>query len=123
MRVVTVTDETRGTVIGNRIEVAETSLTRMVGLLGRRGLNAGEGLWIRPSSGVHTFFMRFSIDVIGLDKEMKVVKLWRRLVPYRVTSVSMTLSSVIELGPGAIDVCHVQIGDRLTIASGASTQG
>ena len=122
MRVVTVTDETRGTVIGDRIEVAETSLTRMVGLLGRRGLNAGEGLWIRPSSGVHTFFMKFSIDVIGLDKDLQVVRLWRRLVPYRVTSVSMKLSSVIELGPGAIDACQVQVGDRLAIASGAGTK-
>src|ERR1700743_2320159 len=123
MRVVTVTDETRGTVIGNRIEVAETSLTRMVGLLGRRGLNAGEGLWIRPSSGVHTFFMKFSIDVIGLDREMNVVRLWRRLVPWRVTSVSLKLNSVIELGPGAIDACQVQIGDRLAIASGVGAQG
>jgi len=67
--------------------------------------------------------MRFSIDVIGLDKDLKVVKLWRRLVPYRVTSVSMKLSSVIELGPGAIDECQVQMGDRLAITSGARTQG
>jgi uncharacterized protein len=123
MRVITVTDETHGTVIGDRIEIADTSLTRMVGLLGRRGLNAGEGLWIRPSSGVHTFFMRFSIDVIGLDKGMKVVRLWRRLVPYRVTSVSLQLNSVIELGPGAIDDCQVEIGDQLSFAAVVEASG
>ena len=119
MRVVGITDETRRTVIGNRIEIADTSLSRMVGLLGRRGLNAGEGLWIRPSSGVHTFFMRFSIDVIGLDKQMKVIKLWRRLVPYRVTSVSVKLSSVIELRAGAIDGCQVELGDQLAMTAAA----
>ena len=66
----------------------------MVGLLGKRGLNAGEGLWIKPSSGVHTLGMMFGIDVIGLDKELRVVKLWPRLVPFRVTSVSLKIRSV-----------------------------
>ena len=79
MRVVTVTDETRETVIGSQIEIANTSLSRMFGLLGRRGLSTGEGLWIKPSSGVHTFGMMFAIDVIGLDKNLRVVKLWPRL--------------------------------------------
>jgi uncharacterized membrane protein (UPF0127 family) len=115
MRVVTVTDETRETVIGSQIEVANTSLSRMFGLLGRRGLNAGEGLWIKPSSGVHTFGMMFPIDVIGLDKNLRVVKLWPRLVPFRVTSVNFKVSSVIELGAGQISECGVQLGDQLRV--------
>ena len=116
MRVVTVTDTTRGTVIGDRIQVAETSLSRMVGLLGKRGLNAGGGLWIRPSSGVHTVGMMFSIDVIGLDKELRVVKLWPNLVPFRVTSVSLKIRSVIELEAGSIAACQVEMGDLLHIS-------
>jgi uncharacterized protein len=116
MRVVTVTDTTRGTVIGDRVEVADTSLSRMVGLLGRRGLNAGGGLWIMPSSGVHTLGMMFSIDVIGLDKELRVVKLWPRLVPFRVTSVSLKVRSVVELEAGRIEACQVQLGDLLRIS-------
>lgn len=116
MRVVTVTDTTRGTVIGDRVEVADTSLSRMVGLLGRRGLNAGGGLWIMPSSGVHTLGMMFSIDVIGLDKELRVVKLWPRLVPFRVTSVSLKVRSVVELEAGRIEACQVQLGDLLQIS-------
>jgi uncharacterized protein len=115
MRVVTVTNQTRETVIGDQITVADTSLSRMIGLLGKRGLNAGEGLWIRPSSGVHTIGMKFAIDVIGLDKNLRVVKLWPRLVPFRVTSVSLKVQSVIELGAGRIAECQVQLGDLLKV--------
>jgi uncharacterized protein len=115
MRVVTVTNQTRETVIGSQITIADTSLSRMIGLLGKRGLNAGEGLWIKPSSGVHTIGMKFAIDVVGLDKNLRVVKLWPRLVPFRVTSVSLKVRSVIELGAGRIAECQVQLGDLLEV--------
>jgi uncharacterized membrane protein (UPF0127 family) len=108
---------TRKSSVGESIELADTSLTRMFGLLGRRGLDAGGGLWIRPSSGVHTFFMRFRIDVIGLDRELKVIKVWRCLAPFRVTSVSMKMDSVIELPCGAIKRSETQVGDQLEIVS------
>ena len=110
-----VSNTTRGTAVGESIELADTSLKRMFGLLGRRGLDAGEGLWIKPSSGVHTFGMAFKIDVIGLDRDHKVIKLWRCLVPFRVTSVSIKLKSVIELPCGTIKGSQTQIGDQLLI--------
>ena len=110
-----VTNLTRSTVVGDNIELADTSLKRMFGLLGRRGLDAGGGLWIKPSSGVHTFGMAFSIDVVGLDRDLKVIKLWRCLVPYRVTSVSFRLRSVIELPCGAIEQAQLQLGDQIQI--------
>ena len=115
MRVVRVINQTRDTIIGSQVTIADTSLSRMFGLLGKRGLSAGEGLWIKPSSGVHTVGMKFTIDVIGLDNELKVVKLWRNLVPYRLTSVSWKMKSVIELPAGRIDECQVEVGDTLTI--------
>jgi uncharacterized membrane protein (UPF0127 family) len=87
----------------------------MFGLLGRRGLDTGGGLWIRPSSGVHTFGMAFTIDVVGLDSNLKVIKLWRSLVPFRVTAVSMKLKSVIELPSGTITATQMQLGDQLQI--------
>ncbi len=115
MQLVSVSDATRGTLLGSRVQIADTSLTRMVGLLGKRGLDAGGGLWITPSSGVHTFFMRFPIDVIGLDKDLRVLRLWSGLVPYRVTSVSLQLRSVLELPAGCIAACGVRVGDTLQI--------
>lgn len=112
-----VTNTTRGTTVGHKVELANTSLTRMFGLLGRKGLDTGGGLWIKPSSGVHTFFMAFSIDVIGLDSNLNVVKLWHCLPPFRLTSVSMKVKSVIELPCGAIKAATVQVGDRLEITA------
>ena len=113
MRRVEIVDETRGTMIGDRIAVAETSIARIVGLLGKHTLAAGAGLWIRPSSGVHTFGMKFPIDVIGLDADLKVLRLWESLSPQRLTSVSLRLRSVIELPPGRIAECNVALGDKL----------
>jgi uncharacterized protein len=92
----------------------------MFGLLGRRGLAAGGGLWIKPSSGVHTFGMAFSIDVVGLDRDLKVIKLWRCLRPFRLTSISLKLKSVIELPCGAISESQMQLGDQLHIASSSA---
>ena len=114
-----VTNTTRSTVVGDSIELADTSLKRMFGLLGRRGLDAGGGLWIKPSSGVHTFGMAFGIDVVGLDRDLKIIKLWRCLPPFRVTSISLKLRSVIELPCGAISQSQMQIGDQLQILSAA----
>ena len=59
--------------------------------------------------------MRFAIDVIGLDKELRVLKTWEELVPFRLTSVSVKMRSVIELPPGQIAACDVQVGDKLSI--------
>jgi len=92
-------------------------MTRLFGLLGRRGLDAGGGLWIKPSSGIHTFFMLFSIDAVGLDSNLKVIKLWRCLVPWRVTSVSFKMNSVLELPCGVITQSGTEVGDQLQISS------
>ncbi|MFT4111381.1 DUF192 domain-containing protein [Silvibacterium sp.] len=113
MRVVSVRNETTGRSIGGQILVADSSFTRMRGLLGRRNLDTGEGLWIRPSSGVHTFGMKFAIDVIGLDRKRRVVRLWNALVPNRLTSVSWKISSVVELPAGMIAESGTEIGHTL----------
>jgi uncharacterized membrane protein (UPF0127 family) len=115
MRLVKVTNTDRNTVIGDQVELADTSLTRLFGLLGKKHLDIGRGLWIKPSSGVHTFFMSIPIDVIGIDRSGNVVKLWQNLVPWRMTSVSTRLHSVIELPAGRIAACNTQQGDKLMI--------
>jgi hypothetical protein len=112
-----VANVTRGTTVGESIELADTSFSRMFGLLGRRGLDAGGGLWIKPSSGVHTFGMAFTIDVVGLDRDLKVIKLWRCLAPFRLTSVSLKMKSVLELPSGTIAQTQMQVGDQLLITA------
>ena len=103
--------------MGERVELADTSLTRDHGLLGTLGLDAGGGVWIRQLYRVHTCFMRFRIDVIGLDRELKVMKVWRCLAPFRVTSVSLKMNSVVELPCGTIKRSETQVGDQLEIAA------
>ncbi len=102
--------------LGRAIEIADTSFRRMKGLLGRSGLAAGSGLWIRPSSGVHTLFMSFPIDVVGLDTQYRVVHLWPVLKPWRITRVSLAIKTVLELPAGTIAATGVQVGDLLRIA-------
>jgi uncharacterized membrane protein (UPF0127 family) len=97
MKNLRITIPAKAVTVGARIGLADTSMTRLFGLLGKRGLEAGSGILIRPSNGVHTFFMQFPIDVVGVDRDLRVVKLWPRLVPWRVTSVSRKVQSVIEL--------------------------
>jgi uncharacterized protein len=106
-------DRTSGTTIGIEITIADTSLTRLVGLLGRRQLDAGRGLLIRPSCGIHTFGMLFSIDAVALSRDLRVVKLWPRLAPFRVTSLQRKAHSILELPAGQICHCRIHVGDQL----------
>ena len=113
IRTCTLYNHTRGNVAGHRIGYADRSLSRLVGLLGRRRLDAGEGIWIRPSSGIHTFAMAFAIDVIGLDRELRVVRLWPNLRPWRIPMPSLRITSVVELAAGEISMRGINLGDLL----------
>ena len=73
-----------GTVVCSRCEVADRALKRMRGLLGRRGLEPGGGMLITPAPSVMTFFMRFPIDVVFLDRERRIVGISHTLRPWRV---------------------------------------
>ena len=113
MRKIKVVNLANGFVVGTEISVADDSLTRLVGLMGKRGLEPGHGLLITPSSGVHTFGMRFPIDVVGLSSDMVVVGLWPELKPYRLSGISLKMKSVLELPPGQIQRCGISIGHQL----------
>ena len=69
-----VTNPARSTVLASRLEVADSGPKRNKGLLGREGLAPGEGLWIVPCESVHTFFMRFPIDLVYLDRKNRIKK-------------------------------------------------
>ena len=102
-----------GTVVARGCELADTSLKRMRGLLGRDALGAGSGLWIRPCNSVHTWFMRFPIDVIFLDSEASVVRIEPELKPWRMTRIVLSARSVLELEAGAAKRAGLKPGDRL----------
>lgn len=112
---VAVLNTTRNTVLGQRIWVAETSLSRLVGLLGKRGLEPGTGLLIFPSQAIHTVAMRFTIDVVFLDRNWRVVYLRPALVPFRMTAIHWKARCVLELPTGVIAGTSTSIGDQLSI--------
>src|SRR5580693_9041969 len=100
-------NRTKTNTIGTQIAVAETSLTRLIGLAGRSRLDAGCGLLIRPSSGIHTFGMLFAIDVVALSKDLRVLKLWHCLLPFRMTGINLKTRSMLELPAGVISACEM----------------
>jgi uncharacterized membrane protein (UPF0127 family) len=80
------------------------------------GFPAGEALWIVPCRGVHTFAMRFPIDVIYLDSDKVVVHLEENLRPWRLAAVRMRAASVLELPGSTLTATHTAIGDEIEIA-------
>jgi uncharacterized protein len=105
---------TRGTVLASRLEVAGTGETRRKGLLGRNSLEPGGGLWIAPCESVHTFFMRFAIDLVYLDRKHRVRKVRHSVEPWRI-SACITAHSVLELPAGSVRATQTELGDIVEI--------
>lgn len=112
---VEIANVTRGTVLGAEIRVANTGWSRLIGLLGNSSLPSGCGLLIVPSSGVHTFGMRFPIDVIALDRKLRVRGVWENLGPFRIAAVGLKTQKVLELPVGAIRRSRTQVNDQLAL--------
>lgn len=97
-------------------DVAENPWTRAVGLLGRKDLPKGRGLWIRPCKSIHTFFMKFPIDLVYLTSDGTVVKTCLRVRPFRLSAGGRRAHSVLELPPGFLERAGLQVGERLTLS-------
>jgi len=116
-----VTNLTRQTVLATCVKVADRGATRQKGLLGRKGLAPGEGLWIVPCESVHTIGMQFSIDLVYLDRKNRIRKLRSEVPPWRL-SACLTAHSVMELAPGTIRNSRTEPGDILEFASEPSAK-
>jgi uncharacterized protein len=109
-----------GGVACERCTVAHRMWPRMRGLLGKRGLESGEGLLIRPAPSIHTFFMRFPIDVVFLSRQGEVLKVAERVPPWRARSCRHSYA-VLELAAGEAGRRGIAVGDRLDTAQPAQT--
>jgi uncharacterized membrane protein (UPF0127 family) len=103
-----------GRVACERCVVADTAAKRMKGLLGRAGLDEGEGLLIKPAGSIHMFFMRFPIDAVFLDRELRVVKVVPKLRPWRIAA-ARGAKQVVELGAGEAARRGIEPGQQLTL--------
>jgi uncharacterized membrane protein (UPF0127 family) len=99
-------------VVCERCDVADHLVARMRGLLGRSNLPQGEGVILRPAGSIHTFFMRFPIDVVFLNDEDVVVGVVHRLRPWRAAGVKGA-RSVLELAAGEAEARGVEVGSKL----------
>ena len=117
-RAVYVYNTTRETFVATEAIVADSYVRRLVGLLGKtkRWTRLGTGLWIVPSSGVHTIGMLFPIDLIFLSKDKEVIHLEEYVRPFRISKVSLKANSVLELPPHTIYRSGTQVGDHLEIS-------
>ena len=95
------------------IETADTFFKRFLGLMGRKKLSPSEGLLITPCNSVHMMFMRFSIDVIYLDDNMKVLKIVKSLTTWIGLSACLKAKSVVEVATGEADRLGICEGMRL----------
>ena len=105
---------TKKTILSDRCHFANTVVKRMVGLLNRRKFAEGEGLLFDRCYGVHTFGMRFPIDILFLDKDLQVIRAVKSLPPYR-TSVVRKAVYVLELPVGALENTCTEEGDQIQI--------
>jgi uncharacterized protein len=103
-----------GTVVCERCTVAANPFSRMRGLLGRSGLDEGEGLLLRPAGSIHTFFMRFPIDAVFLDAERRVLKVAAGVRPWR-TAAARRSREVLELAAGEAARVGLAAGDVLQL--------
>jgi DNA-binding CsgD family transcriptional regulator/uncharacterized membrane protein (UPF0127 family) len=95
-------------------EVADTHFTRARGLLGWRKLDVGKGLWVRPCRAIHTFFLKFPIDVAYLASDGTVVKTSSHVRPFRFSVGGWRARSVLELPAGFLDRSGLKVGDGVT---------
>ena len=108
-------NKTKNTLLAKDIVIANTPFKRMKGLLGKKEFREGQALILKPCNSVHTFFLRFAIDVIFVDKHSKVIEAISCLKPFHLTRVHWLSALAIELPAGIILSSHTQEGDLLAI--------
>jgi uncharacterized protein len=107
---------TRNTILADAASVADTAAARNIGLLRHKKLDPGDGLWIVPCESVHTFFMRFAIDLVYLDKKKRVKKVRHEVAAWRL-SACLTAHSVLELPAGTAAATGTVKGDEIEVSA------
>ncbi|MGO4881561.1 MAG: DUF192 domain-containing protein [Bryobacteraceae bacterium] len=109
-----VRNQTRNTILADAADIADSSEKRRTGLLKHARLDPGQGLWIVPCESVHSFFMKFAIDLVYLDRNKKVRKVRHSMVPWRV-SACFSAHSILELPAGSVAASGTKPGDQIEI--------
>jgi uncharacterized protein len=110
-------NRTRTTYLATELMIARSHWSRFRGLMATPSSNfrPGQGLWIVPCHGVHTFAVRFPIDVVYLDRDSTVVHLEKTLQPWRMAAIRARAASVLELPAGTVHHSQTALGDQVDI--------
>ena len=108
-------NQTKNTVLAEDVFIADTPFKRIKGLLGRKIFSPGQAIILEPCNSVHTFFMRFPIDVVFVDTENKIIRAISSLKPSRITAVYWKSKFVVELPAGTLQNTSTVVGDSLEI--------
>ena len=100
-----------------QLEKADGFFSRAVGLLGRDRLEDRTALWITRCRSIHTFFMKFSIDVVFVDKHLTVKKVLSNVAPWKMPLPVLSASSVFEFNGGQSLLLQVEVGDQLDVVN------
>ncbi len=114
-REVFVYNTTKETFLALRVEVADSILGRLIGLLGRRSLKPDSGVWIVPANAIHSIGMMLTFDAVMVDKDFKVVSVNELVRPFRILWPKRRAESVIELPAHTIFRSRTEVGDQLMI--------
>lgn len=109
-------NSSKNNLIAGEVKLADSFIKRGLGLLPKSSISEDEGLVIKPCCSVHTIFMRFSIDILFINKKNEVIALYKSVKPYRILPIHLTSSYVVELASGVINAKNIKKGDTLTLA-------
>lgn len=110
-----VSNQTRGLPLVTHGELAETFWARFRGLMGRSSLREGEGLILNGDNSIHTFFMKFPIDVVYADRMGRVVRVDPAMPPNRIGPIVFGTTYILELPVGVIQATGTTVGDHLVM--------
>lgn len=109
-------NSSKNNLIADEVKVAQNFFTRSFGLLLRKSLSSNEGLIIRPCRSIHTFFMKFPIDVLFVNSKNRIVALYKNVKPYKILPIHLNSFYVVELPSGSISAMSIEKGDLITIS-------
>lgn len=110
-------NKTKNITISQNVEMAHSIFSRLLGLMGRQHLSTDHCLWLKPCNSVHTFFMKFSIDVVFVNKNLQVKSIKRELMPWKFSLPVWTASSAFEFKTGSWNDSDIEIGDQLYVGN------
>jgi len=116
-------NKTKNQLVVAHLAEANTLWSRLRGLLGRTSLPDDEGMLFDLNNSIHTFFMKFAIDVVFVDKNWRVVKTFAAVKPGRMIWPILTARATLEFSEGTIARAKIEIGDQLNVSGGENASG